>query len=73
MRIFIDFHSSFVDKHLNAIVGDLFQAGGETTSNTLVWAILYISAHPNVQGKLYKEIDKVVGTCRLPTLKDRAK
>jgi len=51
---------------------DLFLAGSETTSTTLTWASLYMIRYPEVQAKVQEELDKVIGTDRLPTLKDRA-
>jgi cytochrome P450 len=52
-------------------MGDLFVAGGETTANTLRWAILLLAYHPEVQRRMQEEIDRVVGTERLPTITDR--
>jgi len=54
------------------VIGDLFGAGSETTSNTLTWSILYLLTHPEAQEKLHKEIDTVIGKNRLPTLADKA-
>ena len=51
---------------------DLFLAGSESTSTTLTWASLYMIRYPVVQAKVHEELDKVVGTDRLPSLKDRA-
>jgi cytochrome P450 len=50
---------------------NLFGAGAETTSSTLNWALLYLSRDPDVQKKFQKEIDKVVGNSRLPSLDDK--
>ena len=55
----------------NVLVLDLFGAGSGTTSNTLSFALLYLSAQPEIQKKLQAEIDKVVGLSRQPTLDDR--
>ena len=52
-------------------MGDLFAAGGETTSTTLRWAVLLLSYFPDVQRKLQTEIDVLVGKERRPTLEDR--
>lgn len=39
---------------------DIFQAGIETTSNTLSWIILFLILNPHVQEKLYEEISRMV-------------
>ena len=38
---------------------DLFIAGMETTSSALLWTILYLLHHPEVQEKCHAELDKV--------------
>ena len=72
----IDKSSSFYGdaglENLTNTLFDLFMAGSETTSTTLTWASLYMIRYPKVQAKVQEELDKVVGTDRLPTLKDRA-
>ena len=50
---------------------DLFLAGSETTSTTLTWAALYMIRYQEVQGKVQEELDRVVGTGKQPSLKDR--
>ena len=47
----------------------LYIAGHETTGNTLVWAYLMLSRHPEVRQRMAKEISVVVGD-RLPTMED---
>jgi len=49
------------------------QAGSETTSNTLSFAILYLILNPHVQTKMFEEIKNVVGESRVPRLEDRPK
>jgi len=39
---------------------DLFIAGMETTSTTLLWTFLYLLHHPDIKEKVYQEIDQVV-------------
>ena len=38
---------------------DLFMAGGETSSTTLLWAFLFLVKHPEVQEKCRDEIRNV--------------
>jgi cytochrome P450 len=47
----------------------LYIAGHETTGNTLVWAYLMLSRHPEVRQRMADEISAVVGD-RLPTMED---
>lgn len=51
----------------------LFAAGTETTSATLTSFILAMIMFPSVQCKAQEEIDRVIGTDRLPTFDDKAK
>ncbi|XP_066271573.1 cytochrome P450 2U1-like [Branchiostoma lanceolatum] len=50
---------------------DLFMAGTETTANTLLWSLLYMTLNPDIQDKVQEELDTVVGEC-LPTLSHRS-
>lgn len=38
---------------------DLFAAGTETTSSTLLWGMLYMMMNPEVQKNVQKELDEV--------------
>ncbi|KAI0267113.1 cytochrome P450 [Gloeopeniophorella convolvens] len=60
------------DEHsLKWVAGSLFGAGADTTVATLCGFFLAMTLHPDAQGKAQEEIDRVVGTDRLPTLADR--
>jgi len=50
---------------------DLFMAGAETTSTTLMWAVLYLVREQEIQSKVQTELDSVIGQSRLPSLSDR--
>ena len=39
----------------------MLSAGTDTSRTTLNWVILLVAAHPEVQEKMQKEIDDVVG------------
>ncbi|XP_069823408.1 cytochrome P450 2D17-like [Dendropsophus ebraccatus] len=62
--------SSFTEGNLLMTTYDLFVAGTETTSTTLRWALLYMILYPDVQSKVQKEIDQVIGGERKPTMGD---
>jgi len=49
----------------------LFMAGTETTATTLRWGLLFMLMHPDIQRKVQKEIDDVIGRDRLPEMNDR--
>ncbi|CAG7833704.1 unnamed protein product, partial [Allacma fusca] len=61
------------EKSLVSVALDLFQAGSMTTSTMLTWAVLYNVVYPEVQEKLQKEIDDVIGNSRSPSIADRPK
>lgn len=61
----------FTEEQFIMVCLDLFTAGAETTANTLDFAMFYLMLHPRVQKKVQAEIDEVLGTSRLPKLKDR--
>ncbi|XP_026524452.1 cytochrome P450 2U1 isoform X1 [Notechis scutatus] len=67
----INGESSFNEDYLFFIIGDLFIAGTDTTSNTLLWSLLYMSLHPQEQRKVQEEIELVIGCNRPPTLADK--
>ncbi|KAI9438802.1 cytochrome P450 [Lactarius indigo] len=52
------------------LVGDMLNAGGETTSTTLHWWLLALLAYPEVQVRAHAELDEVVGYARPPTFAD---
>ncbi|XP_056271588.1 cytochrome P450 2J6-like [Pseudoliparis swirei] len=47
---------------------DMFQAGSETTSTTLLWALVFLIKFPEVQDKVQAEIDGVIGRTRQPSM-----
>lgn len=61
----------FSEDDLFYIIGDLFIAGTDTTTNSVLWSILYMCLYPDVQEKVQKEIDAVVGRDRVPSLTDK--
>ncbi|XP_072346060.1 cytochrome P450 2C3-like isoform X2 [Scyliorhinus torazame] len=64
--------SEFILMNLLWTIMNLFLAGTETISTTLQWAIQILAKYPQVQEKIHREIDEVVGSCRRPTVEDRA-
>lgn len=50
------------DEQLTYSVVNLFAAGTETTTSTLLWGILFMAENPEVQRKVQEEIDREVGS-----------
>ncbi|XP_019134718.2 cytochrome P450 2J6 isoform X4 [Larimichthys crocea] len=61
----------FSETNLAMCSTDLFFAGSETTSTTLLWALVYLIKYPDIQDKVHAEIDRVTGQARLPSMADR--
>jgi len=52
---------SFDQEALELTCLDLFKAGAETTSTTLLWCVLYLTRHKEVQEAAREEVDRVTG------------
>ncbi|XP_042870721.1 cytochrome P450 2L1-like isoform X2 [Penaeus japonicus] len=63
-----DPQSTMSIEDLLCCLSDLFNAGSETTSSTLRWALLYLAKYPEVQAKVQREIDSVVPRDVLPSI-----
>lgn len=65
---------TFMDEdNLIAVIGHLFIAGTETTSTTILWCMVYVLHHSEVQEKVYREIVNNIGAERPPGIHDRPK
>uniref|UniRef100_A0A914X0E0 Cytochrome P450 n=1 Tax=Plectus sambesii TaxID=2011161 RepID=A0A914X0E0_9BILA len=64
-------NEDFTERNLVNTLSDFWLAGMETTATTLRWAIVLLIAHQDVQKKMQKEIDDVVGRDRRPTMADK--
>lgn len=43
--------TSFTEDYLFYTIGDLFIAGTDTTTNSVLWIVLYMALYPEIQGK----------------------
>ncbi|XP_077192790.1 cytochrome P450 2F2-like [Paroedura picta] len=60
--------------HMNTLLmtaHNLFVAGAESSSTTLRYGILILMKYPELQAKVYEEINRVVGPHRSPLFEDR--
>ncbi|XP_062987895.1 cytochrome P450 2C39-like [Elgaria multicarinata webbii] len=51
--------STYDEENLAQCIVDFFVAGTETTATTLRWALLLLTHHPDIQGKVQKEIENL--------------
>ena len=58
-------------KYMRNTTFDMAIAGSDTTATTINWILLYLLHNPEVETKLHKEIDDVIGRTRPPSLTDR--
>ncbi|KAK2881632.1 hypothetical protein QQF64_008056 [Cirrhinus molitorella] len=63
--------TEFHKNNLMATALNLFTAGTETTSTTLRYALMLLIKYPHVQEQMQREIDRVIGPNRVPTMDDR--
>ncbi|XP_060114370.1 cytochrome P450 2G1-like [Heteronotia binoei] len=64
--------SEFHLKTMVMTILNLFVAGTETVSSTLRFGLLILMKYPEVQAKVFQEIDAVIGKNRLPAVESRA-
>jgi len=60
------------NKEISALASNLFGAGSDTSSSTLITAILAMRAFPETLEAAWEELDRVVGSDRSPSFDDDA-
>ncbi|XP_001637471.3 cytochrome P450 10 [Nematostella vectensis] len=58
---------------INISAIEMFMAGVDTTSNTMVWSLYNLARNPDAQEKLYQEINSVIGKDGYLTVSDLGK
>nr|XP_039273454.1 cytochrome P450 2U1-like [Styela clava] len=66
-------NSFFTYDQLLTYVFDIFTAGAETTADTLLWGLLYLSRDLKLQAELRKEIINIGGTNFFPSVNHMSK
>ncbi|XP_072164370.1 cytochrome P450 2U1-like [Diadema setosum] len=61
----------FDDNNLLQFTWDVIIGGWQTINTTILWYLLILAYHPDVQLRVQAEIDRVVGRHRRPSLADR--
>ncbi|KAM4049016.1 cytochrome P450 1A1-like [Anomaloglossus baeobatrachus] len=67
----IDKNYKLSNEQTISTVNDIFGAGFDTISSALLWCMLYLLKFPEMQEKIQKEIDEIIGTSRPPRFDDR--
>lgn len=63
--------SSLDEQSMKHTICQLFTAGTATTANTLRWGLAYLTAYPDIQSRVQREIDDVIGRDMLPRYSDK--
>ncbi|XP_029473195.1 cytochrome P450 2J5-like [Rhinatrema bivittatum] len=66
-----DPNAMYDEENMVQVMIDLFVAGTETTTTTLRWALLYMVTYPEIQEKVQKELDAVLGSSQIIHYEDR--
>ncbi|XP_032081239.1 LOW QUALITY PROTEIN: cytochrome P450 2J2-like [Thamnophis elegans] len=65
--------STYNEENLAQCIFDFFGAGTDTTLATMMWALLLLVNHPNIQEKVQKEIEDLFGFSGSISYQDRKK
>ncbi|KAJ1087394.1 hypothetical protein NDU88_000568 [Pleurodeles waltl] len=63
--------SALNEENLIRLVIDIFMAGTETTTTTLLWSIIHMLNHQDIQVKVQQELDAVLGPTQVINYEDR--
>ncbi|XP_042314491.1 cytochrome P450 2J6-like [Sceloporus undulatus] len=63
--------STYNDDNMSYFLTELFIAGTETTATSLQWALLFMVAYPEVQEKVCREMEEVLGSSESVSYQDQ--
>lgn len=63
----------FRDTLLAYVAGAMLEAGSDTTASVITTFVLFMLSNPHILARAREEIDRVVGTERMPTSEDEPK
>ncbi|XP_070587031.1 cytochrome P450 2J2-like [Erythrolamprus reginae] len=63
-------NSAYNEENLAECIFNFLISAAESTAITLQWALLLMASHPDVQDKVHKEIEKVLGSSNAVSHKD---
>ncbi|XP_060130295.1 cytochrome P450 2J2-like [Zootoca vivipara] len=66
-----DPESTYDEENWAQCIFDLFVAGSDTTTASLKWALLLLASHPDIQDKMHKEIEDVIGSAHSICYQDK--
>merc|ERR1712146_192487 len=58
------------DSDIEVIIWDIMAGGIDTSATSIEWLIYLLIKHPEVRKKAHEELDRVVGSNKLPTYED---
>ena len=61
----------FSDDNLMMVISDLFNAATDTSQSTLMWMLLMLANYPEIQERIYQEINESIGD-RMPIQDDKS-
>ena len=59
--------TEFSDEEIQGNIYNILMAGEDTTAHTLSWALYFMTEHPEVQNKMQKEADTILGNEGMPS------
>ncbi|XP_053246741.1 cytochrome P450 2J2-like isoform X2 [Podarcis raffonei] len=68
-----DPESTYDEENMAFSISGLFVAGTDTVTSSLKWALLLLASHPDIQDKVYKEIEDVLGSSNTICYQDKKK
>lgn len=71
-RVLEDLPSEEMENSVKCVAGTVYGAASDTTVSATITFIYAMTTHPEIQMKAQAELDRVVGTDRLPSYADRA-